>query len=141
MADSDKPVVYKFGGTSVGSADRIRQVAKIVASSSTVVVVVSAMAGVTDRMVSALESIESGESARWRTLVNEIKQIHDVACTELSAPKNVTESVLQILEEAKRRLEAVEALGELSARTRDFLLCVGEKCRCIWSPIRSGVRA
>ena len=128
MAFSDKPVVYKFGGTSVGSADRIRQVAQIVASAEgPVVVVVSAMAGVTDRMVSALSSIESGETSRWRTLIDEITQIHQLACSELSVPDEITESVLQILGAAKRRLEAVNTLGELTPKTRDSLLCVGEK--------------
>ena len=47
-------IVQKFGGTSVGSAERIAAVAEIIkneAEMNTVVVVVSAMAGETDRLI------------------------------------------------------------------------------------------
>ena len=61
-----KPVcVMKFGGTSVGDADCIRRAASIVksaAANSPVVVVVSAMSGVTNRLIDAASRAKSGQS-------------------------------------------------------------------------------
>lgn len=55
-------VVMKFGGTSVGSIERIKNVAKIVAKKKDqghdVVVISSAMAGETDRLINLLKSID-----------------------------------------------------------------------------------
>ena len=56
MSQAYRVEVHKFGGTSVGDADRIRAVAAIVrdASAATrIVVVTSAMAGVTDQLIAA----------------------------------------------------------------------------------------
>src|SRR5262245_37542204 len=57
-------LVQKFGGTSVGSADRIGQAAALVVESAReghrVVVVTSAMSGVTNRLVSAARRAASG---------------------------------------------------------------------------------
>lgn len=60
--------VMKFGGTSVGSVDRIKNVAKLVAkkkdSGADVVVAVSAMAGETDRLIGLLKEISPDYSSR-----------------------------------------------------------------------------
>ena len=54
-------IVMKFGGTSVGSVDRIKNVSKIVKSEfdkgNQVVVVLSAMAGETDRLIDLTKGI------------------------------------------------------------------------------------
>ncbi|NIS74469.1 MAG: aspartate kinase [Deltaproteobacteria bacterium] len=61
-------VVQKFGGTSVGSIEKIRNVAKIVAATkdtgNDVIVVVSAMAGETDRLVALVADITDLPNAR-----------------------------------------------------------------------------
>ena len=57
--------IVKFGGTSVGDAPRIRKVVEIVrgaAHASDLVVVVSAMSGVTNKLVEAAAQSGSGES-------------------------------------------------------------------------------
>jgi len=58
------PLVMKFGGTSVGTATAMKQAAGIIAKraamSSPLAVVVSAMAGVTDALVSACQAARSG---------------------------------------------------------------------------------
>lgn len=65
MSEHPAPVVYKFGGTSVGDADSIRHVARlIVRGPRPLVVVVSAMAGVTSQLQALLDAeADSGASA------------------------------------------------------------------------------
>ena len=66
--------VYKFGGTSVGSPERMRHVAQIVtASSEQKLVVLSAVAGTTNRLVSISESFSSGKQEEARNQCDEIK--------------------------------------------------------------------
>jgi hypothetical protein len=63
----------------------MREVARLVASASTPpVVVVSAMAGVTDRLTGIASSIRDG-SQRWRELVPELRAGHGTAVADLTA--------------------------------------------------------
>ena len=57
-------IVMKFGGTSVGTIDKIKNVANIVhrqAKKNKVIVVLSAMSGVTNKMQSYIDEIKSDE--------------------------------------------------------------------------------
>ncbi len=57
-----RPLVYKFGGTSVADADRIRHVASlVVAETRPTVVVVSALGGITDTLSSLVESLRNDD--------------------------------------------------------------------------------
>src|SRR5450631_112477 len=70
--------VMKFGGTSVGDADCIRRAAAIVHSAATerpVAVVVSAMSGVTNRLIKAAQRAEAGEQD-FLTLTTELRAQH-----------------------------------------------------------------
>ena len=69
--------VMKFGGTSVGDADCIRRAAEIVKSAVAerpVVVVVSAMSGVTNRLIEGARKAEAGEEDNLRGLVEELRE-------------------------------------------------------------------
>lgn len=73
-------VVMKFGGTSVGSLDRIKNVAKIIAKKkdegNDVVVTVSAMAGETDRLINLLKGItEKYDLREYDQLVSTGEQV------------------------------------------------------------------
>ena len=68
--------VLKFGGTSVGSAENIKRVKQIVLSQQgDVVVVVSALGGITDKILKAAKQASTG-TENFRTLFSEIKNIH-----------------------------------------------------------------
>ncbi len=70
------PVVYKFGGTSLADAERIGHVARLVAEGPTpLVVVVSALAGVTDRLV-ALCSRLGGDPSKVEEIVWGLRDRH-----------------------------------------------------------------
>ena len=75
-----KVQVMKFGGTSVGDAACIARSAQIVASAakdSAVVVVVSAMSGVTNRLIDAARRAENGERQAGAALVGALRQQHE----------------------------------------------------------------
>ena len=69
-----KTSVYKFGGTSVGTAEAIRRVASIVTSfeDGRLVVVLSAMGGVTDKLLRACQMAGDGDTV---ALEHELKSI------------------------------------------------------------------
>ena len=72
-------IVMKFGGTSVGNAERIRQCAAIVeqaAKQDRVVVVVSAMAGVTDLIFKTIEAARQGDTAATKTHLQKFESVH-----------------------------------------------------------------
>ena len=82
-----KPLrIMKFGGTSVGDATRIRKVAEIVreaAFESDVVVVVSAMSGVTNRLIEAAKQAEAGNRDAVAAIFEELRERHNAVVSYL----------------------------------------------------------
>ena len=75
-----KTVVLKFGGTSVGSIDRIKKVCKIISSykrkKNKVVVISSAMSGVTNELVNKSKLISNNfDKAEYDTLLSSGEQV------------------------------------------------------------------
>lgn len=124
--------VHKFGGTSVGDAARIVAAAGIVKDacrSARIVVVVSAMTTVTDRLLTAAAAAARGDrDAAARTLA-EIRRTHEAALAEIGGTDagSVGADLAHLAEEAGDLARAAAWLRELSARTRDQLLSLGEK--------------
>ena len=71
-----KPLIaMKFGGTSVGNAERMKNVAEIVAEraqQAEVAVVVSAMGGVTDMLIRAANEASRGDREHWKNVRREL---------------------------------------------------------------------
>jgi aspartokinase/homoserine dehydrogenase 1 len=129
-----KLVVMKFGGTSVGDASCIARAAQIAASAareSDIVVVVSAMSGVTNRLIEAATLSESGESQKPAELLEAIRKQHEVALSALipdpSIREGLTTRVNAILNDAKRLCEGTALLRELTPRTLDMISSFGER--------------
>ena len=127
-------VIMKFGGTSVGDASCIARTAKIVSSSARerpVVVVVSAVSGVTNRLIEAATLSEAGESQKAFELLDLIRKPHETAISELIADapkrKQLQQRVDEILGEAKRLCEGAALLRELTPRTLDLISSLGER--------------
>ena len=103
-------IVMKFGGTSVGSAERIMQAAQIVvdtvAKGHQVVVVTSAMSKVTDSLIAAARDASTGhwDVARRQELFERHKAVADVVAAEDAAGH---EAVLDVMQ---RRLDRFEKL-------------------------------
>ena len=78
-------VVWKFGGTSVADAARLRELARLVGTApSRPVVVVSAMAGITDRLVGIAAALREG-SRGWADLLPELRERHATALAALAS--------------------------------------------------------
>lgn len=123
--------VLKFGGTSVGSSTNIRKVAKIVKDSvetSQVIVVVSAVGGITDKLISASsKAIQNDQS--YKLDFENIKQQHFQIIDELLSADvlaNTKEIIQNKMSEIEDLLHGICLVNELSAKTTDRLLSYGE---------------
>jgi len=122
--------VLKFGGSSVGSPERIRGVKKIVENlPADTIVVVSAFRGITDQL------IKLGEMARMQddTYKKELDQFskrHVEAVKEVVQKQNqefVLEEVNRMLKDLDIVLHGVYLLKELTFKTLDYILSFGER--------------
>ncbi len=76
----------KFGGTSVGDASCIARVVEIIRSAARdddVVVVVSAMGGVTNKLIEAATQSEAGDRKAVATIFDELRKQHDAVANSL----------------------------------------------------------
>jgi aspartate kinase len=126
--------VMKFGGTSVGSAERIRKAAEIVAAATRereVVVVVSAMAGVTNSLVDAAHRSAGGDKGAAEKLGHSLAAKHKetlAALVDDAAKRDALQPQLDaIIEEVANRCRGVAWLRELTPRTLDSISGVGER--------------
>ncbi|MDA9576402.1 bifunctional aspartate kinase/homoserine dehydrogenase I [Flavobacteriaceae bacterium] len=123
--------VLKFGGTSVGSLENINKVIKIVNNASendAVVVVVSAVGGITDKLMNASSKAIS-KDLDYKSDFNTLKQQHieiiDALLTGASL-ENTKDIILEKLSELEKLLDGIYLINELSPQTTDKLLSFGE---------------
>jgi aspartate kinase len=124
----------KFGGTSVGDASCIARTARIVAQASreaSLVVVVSALSGVTDRLVTAATRAEIGDREEGAKLEAELRNQHELALRSLiQAEERRTPLMARLTEvfaEARRLCEGTALLRELTPRSLDSISSLGER--------------
>jgi aspartokinase/homoserine dehydrogenase 1 len=130
-----KPLrVMKFGGTSVGDASSIERVVAIVraaARDSDVVVIVSAMSGVTNKLVEAATQSEAGNSGLVLAIFDELRQRHEAAANALihSAEKRqlVARKLQEHLQDGQRLCQETILRRELTPRVRDTISGLGER--------------
>lgn len=124
--------VHKFGGTSVGDAARMRSVASIIADAAhdaRVVVVASAMSGVTDALVHAAEAARQGRRDESVASLRACVERHDKALADAATADaaQVRLAVHALADEVIDVLKAVSHLKQLSPSSRDRVLSLGEK--------------
>ena len=133
MARSDRPlIVMKFGGTSVGSAERMQHVAQVIEEQSQhaeVVAVVSAMGGVTDMLIRAATEASRGDREAWKGVRRELAHRHrEAADKALTASEQAT--VLPRLAEQMGNFENLcsgfSLVREITPRAMDALSSLGE---------------
>ena len=141
MSDSSTPPsvglhVLKFGGTSLGTSDRVWEVASIIAAQSEkgpTIAVVSALGHVTDELVAASELAKAGDQ-RYAAKLEELRQLHLASVKDLTGPEDqsrVAESVHAILTRLEELLRGVSLVKECTPRTQDGVLSVGERLSTI----------
>jgi len=125
-------IVMKFGGTSVATAERILAVADIVAAQRerTPVVVVSALAGVTDLLTRALKHAHAGELAPLEPLLADLERRHRWAISggieEADRRHRLTLEMDALFDDLRERLRSLRILREGTPRLRDEILAFGE---------------
>lgn len=130
---SSRPVeVYKFGGTSVKDAGRIQTVVRLVLAEDAAlrrVVVTSALGGVTDRLLTAIDEALA-RTGRARAIVEELRQRHHdvVAAATLSAEHEaLRQGVDELLATLAELLDGIGLLRECSPRAKDAIGGMGER--------------
>ena len=124
-------IVMKFGGTSVGDAKAILRVCEIVRGrlAQRPVVVVSAMAKVTDQLLQMARAAGSGDRKTALTLARELRERHYSTAGELLGTALFTQFHGDLgteFEELEELLRGISAVGELTARTTDHVASFGE---------------
>lgn len=126
--------MMKFGGTSVGDASCIARTARIVCLASadfSVAVVVSAMSGVTNRLIDAAKQAGLGNREAGASLIAALRTQHFGALNELvpnsDARNGVERRLEEILGEGQRLYDGTALLRELTPRTLDAVSSLGER--------------
>src|SRR5579863_9797295 len=92
--------VMKFGGTSVGDAACIARAAQIVAKSAReggCVAVVSAMSGVTNRLIAAARRAETGDQSAGSEIISALRAQHEGALKTLIREETARQTIFEQL--------------------------------------------
>lgn len=125
-------IVMKFGGTSVKTAERIREVCEIVkktAEEEPVIVVASAMKGVTEALISTGALAEKRDES-YKTVIEEIRQRHYESINQLfssSQKAQVKVGIDSMLQELEELLVGVSLVKNCSSRSNDLIAGLGER--------------
>ena len=126
--------VMKFGGTSVGNAECISRAAEIVARAAregSVVAVVSAMGGVTNRLMEAAKASAIGDLGAADNLAETLRRQHQDAIEILIGTgerrRQLAAELEQIIEDVTSLCRGTALLRELTPRTLDAISSAGEK--------------
>ena len=123
--------VLKFGGTSVGSVDSIRQIQHIIAKQTDdCVVVVSALGGITDQLLKAAHmALEAGE--QYLEVYQSIRQRHlDMVNTLIenaTVRQMLFHEIERILDELRSILFGVHLIKDLSPKSEAAIVSYGER--------------
>jgi len=130
-----KKIVMKFGGTSVATGENIRNVASIVAENAkqdcAVIVVVSALDGVTDELFEAAEQARKEKQDYIQAFKQRMLERHCTAITRairsLTIRKEVEQTITKIIDELEKVLTGICYVGELTPKSKDYVLSFGER--------------
>ena len=130
-----RTLTMKFGGTSMGSPEALDQAATIVLGQAqqweALVVVVSAMSGVTDALTQGALTAASGDDQTYRALVTDLRARHYTAVDALLDPNGERRRLLAVvdsyLDEFSLFCRSVHTLGEVTPRAMAAITSLGER--------------
>ncbi len=130
-------LVMKFGGTSMGSAERMRVAATLIAEQQRqrpLVVVVSAMSKVTDLLLDTMHRAELGDRAAVQNNLQMLLSRHLDACQQLlhipgtaTTHDAVVAAIRTLVSEFERITSGIAMLGERPPRSVDEAVSIGER--------------
>lgn len=125
--------VLKFGGTSVGSVKSILSLKQIVeneAKKQPVVIVVSALGGITDKLIATSKLAVAGDE-EWKTEFNAMVDRHhkmiDTIITDTKAREDLFIKVDALLDQLRSIYFGVFLIHDLSEKTSDAIVSYGER--------------
>jgi aspartate kinase len=143
-------IVLKFGGTSVGDAAAIARTGQIVATrvDAGAIVVVSALAGVTNALIALAEQSAKGHLIGALRAIEDLRERHLEQAEILLGPGDEGEDVCAelsaMIDELAHLAEALATLGDLTPRSMDAITSFGEKMSsliCVAAFQRQGIPA
>lgn len=129
-------LVLKFGGTSVGSANSLKNILEIVKDllqkDKKIVMVVSAFSGVTNQL-QALSDLAQKRDSRYQEVLEEIRSRHKEMIAGLMGEKApaTEELIMPLLLELAEIIHGTFLLRECSPRSKDLILSFGERLSAI----------
>ena len=127
-------LVVKFGGTSISSVKKIRDVAKYLhnlSKKNQIITVCSAISGVTDDLIQISKFIQKGNKENANKLVKKIIKHHKQIANELIKKsenrKKLHEKLNSDFTELEDLLHGMILLGEVTPRSMDYLISFGER--------------
>jgi len=127
--------IHKFGGTSVGSAERYAAVAGIIEGlEGERVVVVSAMGGTTNALIAGARAASEGDEARHDEARAALLERHLATVDALLGGSPERDAVAAYVEERlddyQRLCRSIATLGEFTVRASDAVASIGEEMSC-----------
>ncbi|MGP0074881.1 MAG: aspartate kinase [Bryobacteraceae bacterium] len=127
-------LVMKFGGTSMGSPERIRVAARICTEQKVkrpVVAVVSAMSGVTDLLLATLRHAEADDEAGIESSIRSLSDRHEKTCRELlrepARCDRAMEGIRELISDFRRIARGMLMLGDRPPKSVDEAIAIGER--------------
>ena len=128
--------VLKFGGTSVGSAEALKALTLVVKQTlqeqEQMVIVVSAMGGVTNQLLKMAENAVLGKD--FSDDLASLEKKHFLIVKELVSLQQQNQVITKLklyFQQLEDILQGIAALQELSAKTKDMVLSFGERCSAL----------
>ena len=127
--------VMKFGGTSVGSVDSILKVKQIVeAAEEPVIVVVSALGGITDKLINTSQMAANGDAEyekEYREILNRHIEMVYTVIPEGEGRTVLLDKVNELLSELKDIFQGIYLIKDLSSKTSATIVSYGERLSSI----------
>ena len=127
--------ILKFGGTSVGSVNSMSSVKKIVeAIDEKVIVVVSALGGITDKLINTSKMATAGDSAYEKEMKEIVNRHIEMVYTVIPAGKQreiLLDQVNELLSELKDIFQGIYLIRDLSPKTSATIVSYGERLSSI----------
>ncbi len=119
--------VLKFGGTSVKDAIAFRKLLSIImGKSGKKIVVVSAMATITNTLVAIIDALETKQYVNAYENIAYISNKHKSVAEDLDIEIQSSKYIDEVCGNLKKYIEATEILGDISPKTKDAILSIGE---------------
>ncbi len=127
-------IVIKYGGTSLSTTKQIKDIAGFVSDNSKkndLVVVCSAIKGTTDRLIEISAQVNRGNRACAKQTVTQLIRTHRrlarQTITDLQNRNSLLDSLKDDFAELTELVDGIVLLGEITPRSKDYLLSFGER--------------